>query len=182
MQGTHIKIPGSRISHGGGNSNPLQYSCLGNPTDRWATIHGVIEESDTIERLSMRGREKYLRENWSLHIPLVSRSCTTGLTGDCSLFSPWAESHSLEWWTALAFLPQSSFKKIHTGKQCKTPESPLDCKEINPVNPKWNQPWIVTGRADAEALILWPPDAKSWLTGKDPDAGKDWRQKEKGTT
>ena len=53
---------------------------------------------------------------------------------------------------------------------------------IKPVNPKGNQPWIFIGRTDTEAPILWPPYAKSWLTGKDPDAGKDWRQKEKGTT
>ena len=65
----------------------------------------------------------------------------------------------------------------------KTLESPLDCKEIQPVNPKGNQSWIFIGRTDAEAEtpILWPPDAKNWLIGKDPDAGKDWRQ-EKGTT
>ena len=57
----------------------------------------------------------------------------------------------------------------------------LDCKEIKLVNPKGNQPWIFIGRigAEAEAPILWPPDAKNWLIGKDPDAGKDWRQKEK---
>ena len=61
-------------------------------------------------------------------------------------------------------------------------ENPLDSKEIKPVSPKGNQPWIFIGRidAEAEAPILWPPDVKSWLTGKDPDAGKDWRQKEKG--
>ena len=66
----------------------------------------------------------------------------------------------------------------------KTLESPLDCKEIKPVNPKGNQPWIFIGRTDAkaEAPILWPPDAKSWLIRKDPDAGKDWGQEEKGTT
>ena len=64
----------------------------------------------------------------------------------------------------------------------KTLESPLDCKEIQPVNPKGNQSWIFIGRTDAEAEtpILWLPDAKNWLTGKDPDAGKDWRQEEKG--
>ena len=64
----------------------------------------------------------------------------------------------------------------------KTLESPLDGKEIKPVNPKENQPWIFTGRTDAEAdaLILWPPDVKSRLIRKDPDAGKDWRQKEEG--
>ena len=66
----------------------------------------------------------------------------------------------------------------------KTLESPLDCKEIKPVNPKGNQSWIFIGRTDAEAepLILWPPDAKNWLTRKDPDPGKDWRQEEKGMT
>ena len=64
----------------------------------------------------------------------------------------------------------------------KTLESPLDCKEIQPVNPKGNQPWIIIGRIDAEAPILWPPDAKSWLIRKDPDAGKDWGQEEKWMT
>ena len=60
----------------------------------------------------------------------------------------------------------------------------LDCKEIKPVSPKRNQPWIYIGRTDAEAEapILWSPDAKSWLIRKDPDAGKDWGQEEKGTT
>ena len=56
----------------------------------------------------------------------------------------------------------------------------LDCKEIKTVNPKGNQPWIFIGRTDAEASILWPPDSKSWLTGKDPDAGKDWGQERGG--
>ena len=66
----------------------------------------------------------------------------------------------------------------------KTLQRPLDCKEIKPVNPKGNQPWIFTGRTDAEAeaAILWPPDMKSWLIRKDPDAGKDWGQEEKWTT
>ena len=60
--------------------------------------------------------------------------------------------------------------------------SPLDSKEIKPVNPKGNQPWILNGRTDAEAEgpTLWPPDAKCWLTGKDPDSGEDWGQEEKG--
>ena len=66
----------------------------------------------------------------------------------------------------------------------KTLESPLDSKQIKPVNPKGYQPWIFIGRTDteAEATILWPPDMKSWLIVKDSDAGKDWRQEEKGTT
>ena len=65
----------------------------------------------------------------------------------------------------------------------KTLESPLDFKEIKPVNPKGNQFWILIGKTDAEAEapILWPPDAKNQLIGKDSDAGKDWRQEEKGT-
>ena len=67
----------------------------------------------------------------------------------------------------------------------KTLESPLDSKEIQPVHPKGNQSWIFIGRTDAEAQtpILWPPHVKNWLTGKDSDAGKDWRQEEeKGIT
>ena len=66
----------------------------------------------------------------------------------------------------------------------KTLENLLDWKEIQPGNPKGNQSWIFIGRTDAEAEtpILWPPDVKSWLIGKDPDAGKDWRREEKGTT
>ena len=63
-------------------------------------------------------------------------------------------------------------------------ESPLDCKEIQPVNPKGDQSWIFIGSTDAKAEtpIFWPPDGKNWLIGKDPDAGKDWRWEGKGTT
>ena len=66
----------------------------------------------------------------------------------------------------------------------KTLESPFDSKEIQPVHPKGNQSWIFIGRTDAEAEapVLWPPDSKNWLTGKDPDDGKDWRHEEKGVT
>ena len=66
----------------------------------------------------------------------------------------------------------------------KTLESPLNCKKIQPVHPKGDQSWVVIGRTDAEAEtpVLWPPDAKNWLAGKDPDARKDWRQQEKGMT
>ena len=66
----------------------------------------------------------------------------------------------------------------------KTLESPLNCKESQPVHPKGNQAWIIIGRTDAEAEtpILWPPDAKNWLIWKFRDAGKDWRQEERGTT
>ena len=66
----------------------------------------------------------------------------------------------------------------------KTLESPLDCKEIQPVHPKGDQPWVFIRRTDdeAETPILWPPDEKNWLIGKDPDTGRDWGQEEKGTT
>ena len=84
----------------------------------------------------------------------------------------------------------TSTPRVPRGTQCflepvvlqKTLESPLDYKEIQPVHPKGNQSWIFIGRTDAEAEapICWPPDAKNWLIGKDPDAGKDWRQEEKG--
>ena len=66
----------------------------------------------------------------------------------------------------------------------KALESPLDCKEIQSVHPKGDRSWVFIGRSDVEAEtpIVWPPDVKNWLTGKDPDAGKDWGQEEKGTT
>ena len=68
--------------------------------------------------------------------------------------------------------------------KCCPSESPLQSKEIQPVHPKGNQSWIFIGRTDAEAEtpILWPPDAKNWLIGEDPDAGRDWGQEEKGMT
>ena len=71
-----------------------------------------------------------------------------------------------------------------TGVLEKTPESPLDCKELKPVHPKGDQSWIFIGRTDGEVEtpILWPPDAKNWLLGRVPDAGQDWRREEKGMT
>ena len=74
--------------------------------------------------------------------------------------------------------------QFHSVVLEKTLESPLDCKEIKPVSPKGNKPWIFIGKtnAEAEAPVLWPPDMKSWVPGKDPDAGKDWGQEEKEAT
>ena len=88
----------------------------------------------------------------------------------------WALDHNKGW------VPKNwCFRAVVLGK---TLESRLDFKEIKPVNPKGNQSWIFTGRTDAEikAPILWPPDAKNWFTGKDPDTAEDWRQEEKGPT
>ena len=81
-----------------------------------------------------------------------------------------------EWWRIYAF-----------EMWCwlgKTLESPLDCKEIQPFHPKGNQSWMFFGRTDvkAESPVLWPPEVKNWLIGQDPDAGKEWRQEEKGMT
>ena len=91
--------------------------------------------------------------------------------------------YSCERWT----IKKAECQWIHTFRTVvlkKTLESPLDCKEIQPVNPKGNQPWIFIGRteAEAEAPILWPPDAKNSLIGKDSNVGKYWRQEEKGMT
>jgi len=85
----------------------------------------------------------------------------------CLIPKPLCNTYSENWWFWTVVLE-------------KTLEGPLDCKEIRPVDPKGNQPWIFIGRTDAEveAPILWPPDIKSWLT----DAGKDWRWEEKGMT
>jgi len=78
--------------------------------------------------------------------------------------------------------PWKKKKKKGTLMLYKTPESPLDCKEIQPVNPKGDQSWVFIGRTDAEAEtpVLWPPHVKSWLIGKDPDAGRDWGRRKRG--
>ena len=85
--------------------------------------------------------------------------------------------------TKLSFITSYLKKCFWTMMLEKTLKSPLDWK-INPVNPKGNQSWIFIGRTDTETEvpILWPPNAKNWLNGKDPEAGKDWRQEEKGMT
>ena len=87
-------------------------------------------------------------------------------------------------WSDLAAAAAAAAGCFWTVVLVKTLESPLDCKWIQPVHPKGNQSWMFIGRTDfkAETPILWPPDVKNWLIWKDPDAGKDWRQEEKGTT
>ena len=97
------------------------------------------------------------------------------------------ELSSFFWWSRELKYKESWVQKkwcFWTVVLEKTLESPLDCKEIQPVHPKWDQSWVFIGGTDVEAEtpVLWPPNAKSWLIGKDPDAGKDWRQKEKGMT
>ena len=127
-----------------------------------------------------------------------SLSCVW-LFWDCS--PPGSSVHGIFQGRTLSGLPfpppgvwmwKLEYKESWVPKSCyfwtmvleKTLKSPLDCKKIKSVNPKGNQSWIFTGSTDAEAEtpILWPPNVKNWLTGKDLDAGKDWRQEEKGTT
>ena len=95
-------------------------------------------------------------------------------------------SNSHVWMWALDYKENWALKNwwFQTVVLEKTLESPLDCKETQPVHPKGDQSWVFIGRTDAEAKtpILWPPDGNTWLIGKDPDAGKDWRQEKKGMT
>ena len=123
------------------------------------------------------------QERWSgLPFPSQQRHCFAdkGLSSQNYGFS---SSHVWMWELDL----QRTLSTEDTFELClleKTLESPLDCKEVQTVHPKGNQSWIFVGRTDAEAEIptLWPLDVKNWFFGKDPDAGKDWRWEEKGTT
>ena len=101
-------------------------------------------------------------------------------------------SQSYDFSNSHVWMSELDYKESRALKNCsfwtvlleKILESPLDCKEIQLVHPKGDQSWVFIGRTDAKAEtpILWPPHAKSWLLGKDPDAGKHWRQEEKGMT
>ena len=136
------------------------------------TVHG--DSSHEIRRCLPLGR----KAKTNLDSILKSRDITLP-TKVCIVKA--TSSHVWMWELKGWALKNSCF---HTVVLEKTSERPLGSKEIKPVNSKGNQPWIFIGKTDteAEAPILWPPDAKSWLTGKDSDAGKDWRQKEKGAT
>ena len=114
---------------------------------------------------------------------LLPREENGNLPQDSSLENPMDRG---AWWGGLQSMELQRVRHNWATKQQrqKTLENPLDRKEIRPVNPKWNQPWIFTGRTDTEveAPVAWPPDAKSWLIGKDPEAGTDWEQEAKGAT
>ena len=126
-----------------------------------------------LERKAMKNMDSVLRNRDST---LLTKVCLVNAMVFPVVMYGWELDHKEDW-----ALKNWCFQTVALEK---TLESPLDCKEIKPVNPKWNQPWTFIGRIDAkaESLILWPPDGKSQLTGKDPDGGKDWRQEEKGTT
>ena len=156
-------------------------------------------------------KEGWVLKNWCFWIVVlekvkvkITQSCRTLWDPmDCSLPGSCVreilQARVLEW-VAYPFSRGSSWCRIRTSISCiagrfftpwatrgalgEDPLNPLDTKEIKPINPKGNQPWIVIGstEAEAEAPVLWPPDANSWLTGKNPDVGKDWGQEEKGAT
>ena len=146
---------------GEGSGTPLQCSCLENPRDGgawWATVYGVEQSRTRLKRLSSSSSSSQSYGFSSGHVWM------------------WELDHKESW------VPKNWC--FWTVVLQKTLENPLDCKEIQPVNPKGNQPWIFIGRtnAEAEALILWPPDMKNLIIGKDPHDGKDWGQENKEVT
>ena len=133
--------------------------------------------SHEIKRYLLLGRKAMTNLDSILRIRdiiLPVKVCVVKVTGSNNHVQMWELGHEEGW-----ALKSWCFRTVVLEK---TLESPLDCKEVQPVHPKGNQPSIFFGRTDAEAPILWLPYSKSSIVGKDPDAGKDWRQKEKGAT
>ena len=163
-------IPGSGRCTGGGHGNPLQWSCLKNPTDRgawWTTAigsqrigHGLLlgrKVRTNLDRM-LKSRHYFVNKGISSQGYGFSSSRVWMWELDCE--ESWAPKNWCFWTVVLE----------------KTLESSLACKEIHPVHPKGDQSWVFIGRTDVEAEtpILWPPDMKSWLIWKDCDSGKDW--------
>ena len=162
--------------------------------------HEVMEQWKQWQTLFLGGSKVTADRDWSCEIKrhlLLGRKAMTNLNshikkqrhyftnkGPSSQSYGFSSSHVWMW--ELDYKESWALKNwcFWTVVLKKTRASPLDSKEIKPVHPKGNQSWIFIGRTDAEAetSILWPLDGKNWLIGKDPDAGKDWRQEEKGTT
>ena len=162
-------------SIGEGNGNPLQCSCLENPRDRgawWAAVCGVTQSRTWLKWLSSSRQRIKNQRHYFADKGLYSQSYGSSSSHVWMLDLDHKEGWMLKNWC------------FRTGVLEKTLENPLDSKQIIPVNPKENQLWIFIGRtnAEAEAPILWPPDVKSRLIGKDLDAGKYWGQEEKWMT
>ena len=149
-------------------SDPLQYSGLENSTD--CVVHGVTKspwkKSYGQPRQHIKKQRHYFA-NKGLSSQSYGFSSSHVWMLELDYKERWAPENCCFWTVVLE----------------KTLESPLDCKEIQPVHPKGDQSWVFTGRTDAEAEtpILRPPDVKNWLNAKDPDAWKDWRREEKGS-
>ena len=159
-------------------------------TNRWGKMKTVADfiflvskitvdddYSHEIKWLLILGRQVMTNISESRDITLPTKVCINQSYGFSNgHVQMWELDHKESW-----ALRNWSFQIVVLEK---TLESPLECKEIKPVSPQRNQPWILIERTDAEAdaPILWPPDVKNWLIGKDPDAGKDWRWEEKEAT
>ena len=164
---------------GEGNGNPLQCSCLENPRDReawWAAVYGVAQSRTRLKQLSSSSSSRQHIKKQRHYFANKGPSSQSRLWFSHGHVWIWELDHKESWapknWCFCTVVLEKTF------------ESPLDCKEIQPVHPNGDQSWVLIGGTDVEAEtpILWPPDAKSLLICKDPDAGKDWRQEEKGTT
>ena len=142
----------------------------------WAAVYGISQSRTQLKRLSSSSssRQQHIKKQRHYVASKGPSSQSYGFSrGHVWMWElDYKESWVLKNW------------RFWTVVLEKTLESPLDCKEIQPVHPKGNQSWIFIGRTDAEveSPILGPPDVRNWLTGKDPDAGKGWRREEKGTT
>ena len=154
----------------GGNSTDFIF--LGSKITEMVTAAMKLKDACSLEKSYGQPRQ-HIKKQWHY----FANKCPFSQSYDFS------SSHVWMW--------ELDYKESWAPKNCfwivvleKTLESPLDCKEIQPVHSEGDQPWDFFGRNDAkaEAPILWLPDVKNWLIGKDPHAGKDWRQEEKGTT
>ena len=157
---------------------------MGNKWTQWQILFSWAPEkmnddcSHEIKRRLLLGRQAMT----NLDSILKSRDITLLKKGSSSQSYGFSSSHKWTWELdhKESWVPKNwCFWTVVLEKAL---ESPLDCKEIKPVNPEGNQLWIFIRRTDAKALILWPPDEKNLLIRKDPDAGNDWRPEEKGTT
>ena len=164
------------------NGNPLQYSCLENPRDGgawWIIVYGVSQSQTWLKWLSSSSRQHIKKQRHYLLTNVQLVKAMFYVLFFFPVFMCGCESWTIE---------KAEHQRIDAfelwGWREKTLESPLDCKEIQSVNPKGNQSWIFIGRTDAEAEIpiLWPLDAKKCLIGKGHEFWKDWRQEEKGMT
>ena len=141
------------------------------PSNHLILYHPLLLPLSTFPGITVFSNESFLRIRWPKYLNF-SFSINPSNEYSGLKYSGHKESWALKNWCFWNVVLE------------KTLESPLDFKEIQPVHPKGNQSWIFIGRTDAKAEtpILWPPDVKRWLMWKDPDAGKDWRREEKGTT